>query len=165
MGAPVSQLVEEAASKSAQCGFESHRGHRYNPSETTGFLVPAGCVSWITGLSGYRPTRVSGGGAGRRWTIVVLQASFPLYDRLPTLSQPPESLEPSTDVEPAASVGGGRGGRDLGGGVWVMWENCRDFPVRACSPVSGVGVYGNPAALRILSQRERWKSAVPKNHS
>lgn len=25
--APVSQLVEEAASKSAQCGFESHRGH------------------------------------------------------------------------------------------------------------------------------------------
>ena len=26
--APVSQLVEETASKSVQCGFESHRGHR-----------------------------------------------------------------------------------------------------------------------------------------
>lgn len=26
--APVSQTVEEAASKSAQCGFESHRGHK-----------------------------------------------------------------------------------------------------------------------------------------
>ncbi|KFJ07843.1 hypothetical protein BTHE_1933 [Bifidobacterium thermophilum] len=41
------------------------------------------------------------------------------------------------------------GGRDSGGGVWVMWENCRDFPVCACSHVSGVGVYGNPTALRI----------------
>ena len=28
--APVSQLVEETASKSVQCGFESHRGHRIN---------------------------------------------------------------------------------------------------------------------------------------
>lgn len=27
--APVSQLVEETASKSVQCGFESHRGHRF----------------------------------------------------------------------------------------------------------------------------------------
>ena len=52
---------------------------------------------------------------------------------------------------------------DSGGGVRVMWENCRDFPVCACSPVSGVGVYGNPAALRILSPRERWKSAVREN--
>ena len=95
----------------------------------------------------------------------MLQASFPLYARLPpTLSQPSESLEPSTDVEVVVGVGGGRGGWDSGGGVWVMWENCRDFPVRACSPVSGVGVYGNPASSRILSQWERWKSAVPENH-
>ena len=55
------------------------------------------------------------------------------------------------------------GGWDLGGGVWVMWENCRDFPVRACSPIADAGVYGNPASLRILFQRERWKSAVREN--
>ena len=35
--APVSQLVEEAASKSAQCGFESHRGHLNNPPPSAGF--------------------------------------------------------------------------------------------------------------------------------
>ena len=34
--APVSQLVEEAASKSAQCGFESHRGHRFDEQPRTG---------------------------------------------------------------------------------------------------------------------------------
>ncbi|KFJ07348.1 hypothetical protein BTHE_1129 [Bifidobacterium thermophilum] len=37
----------------------------------------------------------------------------------------------------------------FGRGAWVMWENCRDFPVCACSPIVGVGVYGNPASSRI----------------
>lgn len=34
--APVSQLVEETASKSVQCGFESHRGHRIDEQPRTG---------------------------------------------------------------------------------------------------------------------------------
>lgn len=33
--APVSQLVEETASKSVQCGFESHRGHRIDEQPWT----------------------------------------------------------------------------------------------------------------------------------
>lgn len=48
--APVSQLVEETASKSVQCGFESHRGHQMARAEVRWFsnvprpsLFPAVC--------------------------------------------------------------------------------------------------------------------------
>lgn len=38
-----------------------------------------------------------------------------------------------------------------------------DFPVCACFPIFGVGVYGNPTPWRLISQWKRWNPAVPEN--
>lgn len=66
--APVSQLVEETASKSVQCGFESHRGHRIDEQPwleifSRGFLFenPSGACAvtwWLGALSSTRRCRL-----------------------------------------------------------------------------------------------------------
>lgn len=60
--APVSQLVEETASKSVQCGFESHRGHRIDEQpwleiSSCGFLFenPSGACVVTWWLSAFHP--------------------------------------------------------------------------------------------------------------
>ena len=62
--APVSQLVEETASKSVQCGFESHRGHRIDEQpwleiSSCGFLFenPSGACAVTWWLSALPSTR------------------------------------------------------------------------------------------------------------
>lgn len=66
--APVSQLVEETASKSVQCGFESHRGHRIDEQpwldiSSRGFFFenPSGACAvtwWLSALSSTRRCRL-----------------------------------------------------------------------------------------------------------
>ena len=66
--APVSQLVEETASKSVQCGFESHRGHRIDEQpwleiSSRGFLFenpPGACAVtwWLSALPSTRRCRL-----------------------------------------------------------------------------------------------------------
>ena len=86
--APVSQLAEDAPLKGAQCGFESHRGHRADPGEAGDRPYdgtdPAGCRATESVLrEGQSPCRAitPSSTTARRSTVVLPELRPPRLSR------------------------------------------------------------------------------------